>query len=43
MISIKEAIENLGGNITGEGVIIKIKGFKENKKLFSLIEIEEEI
>ena len=43
MISIKEAIENLGGNITGEGVIIKIKGFKENEKIFSLIEIEEEI
>ncbi len=43
MISIKEAIENLGGNITGEGVLIKIRGFKEDEKLFSLIEIEEEI
>ena len=43
MISIKEAIKNLKGNVVGEGVIIKIKGFKENKELFSLIEIEEEI
>lgn len=43
MSSIKEAIENLNGNVVGEGVIIKIKGFKENKELFSLIEIEEEI
>lgn len=43
MISIKETIEELGGNVIGEGVIIKIKGFKENNNLYSLIEIEEEI
>ena len=43
MNSIRKEIENLKGNVVGEGVIINIKGFNENEKLFSLIEIEEEI
>lgn len=39
---IKEAIEKLGGKVVGEGVILNIVELNNNKKVFSLIEVNEE-
>lgn len=38
--AIKEAVENLGGNVLGTGVVINIKELN-NDKIFSLIDINE--
>lgn len=42
MKSIKEAIQKLGGNVTGEGVVMNIVELNDNKELFSLIDVNEE-
>ena len=42
MASIKEKVENLGGKVVGEGVIINIVELNDNKELFSLIDVNEE-
>ena len=42
MKSIKETIEELGGEIVGEGVIMNIAELNNNKELFSLIDVNEE-
>ena len=39
---IKEAIENLGGNVVGKGVILNIDELNKNKDIFSLIDANEE-
>ena len=41
MKAIKNAIEDLGGIIVGEGVILNIKELNNNDKLFSLIDVNE--
>ncbi len=42
MEKIKETIENLGGRVVGEGVILNIVELNNNKDVFSLIDINEE-
>ena len=42
MEKIKETIENLGGNVLGEGVILNIVELNNNKEVFSLIDVNEE-
>ncbi|MBR3325616.1 MAG: adenine phosphoribosyltransferase [Clostridia bacterium] len=42
MKAIKETIEKLGGKVVGEGVVINIAELNNNKKLFSLIDANEE-
>ncbi len=42
MKAIKEAIENLGGHVVGEGVVLNIVELNNNKELFSLIDVNEE-
>ncbi len=42
MNAIKDTIEELGGNVKGEGVIMNIVELNNNKNLFSLIDINEE-
>ena len=42
MRSIKEAIQSLGGDVIGEGVIMNIVELNNNKELFSIIDVNEE-
>ena len=42
MEKIKDTIEKLGGKVVGEGVILNIVELNNNKKVFSLIEVNEE-
>ena len=42
MKAIKKAIENLGGSVVGQGVIINIVELNNEKDVFSLIDINEE-
>ena len=42
MKAIKQAIEEVGGIIKGEGVIMNIKELNNNKDIYSLIDINEE-
>lgn len=42
MKKIKEAIEKLGGNVLGEGVILNIVELNNNKNVYSIIEVNEE-
>lgn len=42
MKSIKTAIEDLGGTVVGEGVVMNIVELNNNKELFSIIDINEE-
>ena len=42
MKAIKETIEELGGIVTGEGVIMNIVELNNDKNIFSLIDINEE-
>ena len=42
MKAISNAIENLGGNIIGKGVIMNIVALNNDKDIFSLLDIEEE-
>lgn len=42
MKAIKNAIEKLGGEIIGEGVVMNIVELNDNKELFSLIDVNEE-
>ncbi|MBP5679065.1 MAG: adenine phosphoribosyltransferase [Bacilli bacterium] len=42
MTAIKNCIEEQGGKVVGEGVIINIQELNEKKDLFSLIDINEE-
>ena len=39
--SIKETIEELGGIVTGEGVIMNIKELNNDKNIYSLLDINE--
>ncbi len=39
--AIKEAIEDLGGTVVGEGVVLNIVELNNNKELFSIIEVNE--
>ena len=41
--SIKDAINGLGGTVVGEGVVMNIKELNNNKKLFSLLDVDEEV
>lgn len=41
MKAIKQAIEDLGGNIKGEGVIMNIKELNNDTNIYSLLEINE--
>ena len=41
MKAIKIAIETLGGEVVGEGVVMNIAELNDNKELFSLIDINE--
>lgn len=41
MNAIKIAIENLGGHVVGEGVVMNIVELNDNKELFSLIDVNE--
>ena len=40
--AIKKALEDLGGNVVGEGVILNIVELNDNKELFSLVDVNEE-
>ena len=40
--SIKKSIEDLGGIVVGEGVVMNIVELNNNKQLFSLIDVNEE-
>ena len=40
--SIRKAIEDLGGTVIGEGVVLNIVELNDNKELFSLIDINED-
>lgn len=40
--AIKDAIKDLGGNVVGEGVVINIKELNNNKKLYSIMDVNEE-
>lgn len=42
MRAIKDAIEKLEGTVVGEGVVMNIVELNDNKKLFSLIDVNEE-
>lgn len=42
MKAIKEAINKMGGNVIGEGVVMNIVELNDNKELFSLIDVNEE-
>ena len=42
MEAIKKAIEKLGGNVVGEGVVMNIVELNNNEKVFSLIDVNEE-
>ena len=42
MKAIKEKIEELGGEVVGEGVIINISELNDNKKIYSLLEVKED-
>ena len=42
MKAIKEEIENLGGIVIGQGVVMNIVELNDNKELFSLIDVNEE-
>lgn len=42
MEKIKDGIEQIGGIVLGEGVILNIKELNNNKKLYSLIDINED-
>ena len=42
MKAIKKAIEDKGGNVIGEGVLINIEELNNNKELFSILNINEE-
>ena len=42
LASIKNSIEELGGIVVGEGVILNIVELNNNKELFSLIDVNEE-
>lgn len=42
MKAIKEEIENLGGSVVGQGVVMNIVELNDNKELFSLIDVNEE-
>jgi adenine phosphoribosyltransferase len=39
--AIKKAIEDLGGNMVGEGVVLNIVELNNNKDLFSIIDVNE--
>lgn len=39
--AIKVAIETIGGKVVGEGVLINIKELNDNKKLLSIIDVNE--
>ncbi len=39
---IKETVENLGGKVLGEGVILNIVELNKSKEVFSLIDVNEE-
>lgn len=39
--AIKQAIEDLGGNVVGEGVVLNIVELNDNKELFSIIDVNE--
>lgn len=41
MKSIKQAIEEIGGNVKGEGVIMNIKELNNDKDIYSLLDINE--
>ena len=43
MKATKESIETLGGNVVGEGVVMNIVELNDNKELFSLIDINEDV
>lgn len=40
--AMKKALEKLGGIVVGEGVILNIVELNDNKKLFSLVDVNEE-
>lgn len=40
--AISNAIENLGGNIVGKGVVMNIKELNQDNDIFSLLDVEEE-
>ena len=40
--AIKNAIQSLGGNVIGEGVVLNIVELNDNNELFSLIDVNEE-
>ena len=42
MKAIKETVEELGGIVAGEGVIMNIVELNNDKNIFSLIDINEE-
>ena len=42
MKAIKEVIEDLGGSVIGQGVVMNIVELNDNKELFSLIDVNEE-
>lgn len=41
MKAIKKAIEDLGGSVVGEGVVMNIVELNNNKKVFSIIDVNE--
>ena len=42
MQAIKQAIEEIGGIVEGEGVIMNIVELNNNKSIFSLLDVNEE-
>ena len=42
MQAIKEAVQKLGGQVVGEGVIMNIAELNKNEELFSLMDVNEE-
>ncbi len=41
--AIKEKVQNIGGQVIGEGVIINIKELNDNKEIYSILDVEEDI
>lgn len=42
MKAIKDTVNNLGGNIVGEGVVMNIAKLNDNKNIFSIMDVNEE-
>ena len=42
MKAFKDTVNNLGGNVVGEGVVMNIVELNNNKNIFSIMDVNEE-